>query len=490
MIFIPLGLFVPIHRMPWMTLFIAFATIVLSLRNFSLVENLDELTARSETQLRVISLKLKMLASLCRDYQILGTGTCHLLEQVSLRPVENLSGPAEQIQRGLSHGLRNQQDLDLIKEFVFSSEIPEKFLKRAKASKDYSAWMKAKDQLSDERNQVIGRYGFLSRTHWNFLSLLKAQVTHAGWIHLIGNLLFFGLVSIFVELRLGSLPLLGLYTLAGFGGLSVELWHMKSVSTPLLGASANIAGVGGAFAALFWHKRVKVLASFLFMFNRIISIPVYFFFPILVFSQDLVGALDPKHTGVAHLAHLSGFSLGFGIAFFLKKQDQLPQEFLSKEELETFERIRSFAPKVQIPHYIDLLKMNPENPLIHVEILRRIEIDCPWAEIKTQLKNYIVLELPNFLFLEKSNPRIFLTTLELVPESWPLKLLLGKISGRELLRLSGLACEDQKFSAGHRILRYLWEEFPEIAGHQEWLRQSTLIEENQNLKRGIHGKTG
>ncbi|MBK7962835.1 MAG: rhomboid family intramembrane serine protease [Bdellovibrionales bacterium] len=278
MIFIPLGLSIPLHRIPWMTLLIAFVTVAFSLRNFGPFENLEKQFYRSEAQRKMLSAKLKILASVCPESGVLAADTCRLVQIVSVRPVENLSQPFNDIKHGLLKGPPSNQDLAFISEFVYSPTIPNRFQSKAKASPDYASWKSAMDQLGVERNHLIGKYGFLSKAHWNFLSLLKAQLTHGGYLHLFGNLLFFVLVSIFVELRLGSLRALGLYTLAGFGGLSAELWHMDSFSTPLIGASANIAGLSGAFAALFWQKRVKVLASFFFVFNRVISIPVYFSF--------------------------------------------------------------------------------------------------------------------------------------------------------------------------------------------------------------------
>lgn len=490
MIFIPLGLFIPIHRMPWMTLFIALLTVVFSLRNFGPFENLEKQSYRSEAQRRVLSSKLKILASICPESGALDADTCRLLKIVSLRPVENLSQPFNEIKHGLLRGPHSNQHLAFISDFVFSPTIPKRFQLMSKGSPDYASWKSAMDQFGDERNQLIRKYGFLSKAHWNFHALLKAQLTHGGYLHLFGNLLFFALVSIFVELRLGSLRSLALYTLAGFGGLSAELWNMESLSTPLIGASANIAGLSGAFAALFWQKRVKVLASFFFVFIRIISIPVYFFFPVLVFGGDLVGALNPMKTGVAYLAHLSGFAIGFGIAILMKKRDGLPPEFLSNEEFESFKKINSLTPAMQIPHYIHLLKMNPENPLIHHEILSKKETSLPWSEMRTQLKNYLEFELPKFLFLEREKPKEFLATLACIPESLPLEKLLGKFSGRDLLRFSGMACLEHRFSEGLRILNYLEGKFPEFKEHHECLKQRQLIRTNQEVGRRAHAKTG
>lgn len=168
------------------------------------------------------------------------------------------------------------------------------------------------------------------------------------------------MLAVYVELRIGALGTLALYLVAGFSGLAAELWRMASYTTPLLGASANIAGISGAFTALFWSYRVRVFSSFLFVYNRTFEVPVALFFPVLVLGSDIVGVLSPNRDSVAYIAHVTGFALGLIIGLIIKKVDGLPDGFLSREEYSRFQKTDSLKMELRLPNFISLLKLNPK----------------------------------------------------------------------------------------------------------------------------------
>ena len=79
---------------------------------------------------------------------------------------------------------------------------------------------------------------------------LSAMFMHAGWLHLLGNLVclwFFGRV---VEAALGRATLLGLYLLSGLAAAAAQVAATPGSTVPAVGASGAVAGLLGAYLLL------------------------------------------------------------------------------------------------------------------------------------------------------------------------------------------------------------------------------------------------
>jgi tetratricopeptide (TPR) repeat protein len=96
---------------------------------------------------------------------------------------------------------------------------------------------------------------------------------------------------------------------------------------PVIGASGSIAGVTGAFLALFPRSRIQVLVFF-FMIG-VVSVPslwfIGFYFALDVINQFFGGGR------VAYMAHIAGYLYGFGTGFCL-----LATGILKHEEFDVF----------------------------------------------------------------------------------------------------------------------------------------------------------
>ncbi len=108
---------------------------------------------------------------------------------------------------------------------------------------------------------VVGRPGY----HKNpVLSVLTAMFVHAGWLHLLGNMLFLLIFGNNIEDRFRKIPYLIFYVACGYvAAYGFAFVHPGSVE-PLIGASGAIAGVLGAYLALYPRARVWSLVPFLF----------------------------------------------------------------------------------------------------------------------------------------------------------------------------------------------------------------------------------
>jgi membrane associated rhomboid family serine protease len=150
----------------------------------------------------------------------------------------------------------------------------------------------------------------------NLSTLLTAMFVHAGWLHIIGNMVFFWAFGPEIEDMMGRVRYLTFYMTGGLVATSAQLFMIPDSTLPNLGASGAIAAVMGAFLVTFPHDRIRTIV-FLGIFVTILFIPavllVGFWFLLQLFSE--VGSLAVQRTGggTAYAAHIGGFV--FGIAF-------------------------------------------------------------------------------------------------------------------------------------------------------------------------------
>lgn len=138
---------------------------------------------------------------------------------------------------------------------------------------------------------------------------LTALFVHGNWVHLLGNLLFLLVFGRMVEARMGPLRYLCAYLLIGFlAMLSYALAHPHS-SESLVGASGAISAVLGAFLCLFPRARVTGVYPFLLFVP--LRLPAWIVLLFWVALQWLALRVDSEGPGIAHLAHVTGFALGF-----------------------------------------------------------------------------------------------------------------------------------------------------------------------------------
>jgi membrane associated rhomboid family serine protease len=82
------------------------------------------------------------------------------------------------------------------------------------------------------------------------LSVLFAMFLHAGWLHLLGNMLFLIVFGNNIEDRFRKLPFLLFYLFCGYVAAYGFAFANQSSVQPLIGASGAIAGVLGAYLDL------------------------------------------------------------------------------------------------------------------------------------------------------------------------------------------------------------------------------------------------
>lgn len=145
------------------------------------------------------------------------------------------------------------------------------------------------------------------------LTPLTALFVHGSWLHLLGNMLFLYVFGAMTEERMRPAGFALFYLGCGcLALLGYAVAHADSEQT-LVGASGAISGVLGAFLYLFPRSRVTSLFPFLFFLP--LRFPAWIVLVFWFVLQWLAARSAGAGPGVAYLAHVIGFAIGFGFAW-------------------------------------------------------------------------------------------------------------------------------------------------------------------------------
>src|ERR1035441_8285810 len=142
-------------------------------------------------------------------------------------------------------------------------------------------------------------------------NLVTHMFLHAGWLHVLGNMLFLWVFGDNVEDILGHGKFLLFYLLCGVTAGLAQVVIDPYSRIPMVGASGAIAGVMGAYLVKFPRSEVKLLAWFLFIFT--FDVPAWvmllYWFGIQLF-QGFGSVGEASTGGTAFFAHIGGFIVG------------------------------------------------------------------------------------------------------------------------------------------------------------------------------------
>jgi membrane associated rhomboid family serine protease len=151
-----------------------------------------------------------------------------------------------------------------------------------------------------------------------WLTLLTSMFMHGGWLHILGNMWFLWIFGDNVERRFGSPGYLAFYLAAGVIASFAQIAAAPNSLIPSLGASGAIAGVLGAYIALFPTNRVTIVAFRIIPFPvpAIVAIGIW---ALLQFVNGFASIAVTEQTGgVAYLAHVGGFVTGVVVGLLLR----------------------------------------------------------------------------------------------------------------------------------------------------------------------------
>jgi len=156
--------------------------------------------------------------------------------------------------------------------------------------------------------------------------LLTPIFLHGSIAHLLGNMLFLWIAGDNVEDKMGHLPYLGFYLLAG---IVANVGHILMIdgpqaAVPVVGASGAIAGVMGAYLVWFPRRRIKFWYFFFFVMGTF-TLPSVYALGFWFIQQLFLGSLSVRGmaTGVAYWAHVGGFIFGVLMVFAWKTSEDV-----------------------------------------------------------------------------------------------------------------------------------------------------------------------
>jgi membrane associated rhomboid family serine protease len=165
---------------------------------------------------------------------------------------------------------------------------------------------------------ALGRGDYASQA---VAGMLTSMFLHAGWLHLLGNMLFLWIFGNNVEDRLGAIPFAIFYVgggiVAAFGQVVID----PQSETPLVGASGAIAAALGAYIVLFPGARILSLV-FLGFFYQLLEVPAIivlgFWFALQLLNGVAALGAETAQGGVAFFAHIGGFAFGLVVGFLVR----------------------------------------------------------------------------------------------------------------------------------------------------------------------------
>ncbi len=146
----------------------------------------------------------------------------------------------------------------------------------------------------------------------DLITIFTAMFMHAGWLHLLGNMLFFWVFAPAIEDVMGPVNFLVFYLLGGIAATLAQIYIDPTSRVPNLGASGAIAAVMGAFLLTYPGDRIRTLLV-IGWFIDVAFIPAVFLIGVWFLLQlfSAAGALtETESGGVAYMAHIGGFIFG------------------------------------------------------------------------------------------------------------------------------------------------------------------------------------
>jgi len=180
--------------------------------------------------------------------------------------------------------------------------------------------------LGGEVDAFVRRWGLVpndlrgSEGQGALVTLLTSTFLHAGWLHLLSNLLYLTVFGLPVERRVGSARFSLLYLVSAVVGSLSYLVAQPTSQTPAVGASGAIAGVIAAHLVLYPGATLGSVAPVLFL-SVVESTPTLLLLLLWLATQvfSSVASLTTS-TGIAWWAHVGGFAAGLVLAPLLRKR--------------------------------------------------------------------------------------------------------------------------------------------------------------------------
>ena len=146
-----------------------------------------------------------------------------------------------------------------------------------------------------------------------WLAIVYSMFLHGNLLHIGGNMLFLWIFGNNIEDRMGPVPYLGFYLVAGLVAAAAHILVQPDSTVPVIGASGAIAGVMGAYVVLFPNVKIRslIIITIIPLFR---DISAKWWLGFWFVTQFFTNPAE----GVAWVAHVGGFLFGGFVALLLR----------------------------------------------------------------------------------------------------------------------------------------------------------------------------
>ncbi len=304
--------------------------------------------------------------------------------------------------------------------------------------------------------------------------LITSMFLHSDLFHILFNSLYLLVFGPFVEDKTGWKVYLFLYFLTGIAanlvhGLMAAFFMREELFIPSLGASGAITGIMGVYLYRCYYSKIKLLISF--GFPTRIQIPAVIILSIW-FLQDFGGGIDSIrgiYKNVAFWAHVGGFAAGFGACKYLHYEIPARKERLEFVSESTLGKYGGYGEGIEACE--ELLKNDPDNPRLHLDLAR---VKSRWRASFEGKNHY---EQAIKLLFERNPER----AREIFVEYW--KKYLSVLDTKQQLRLSLLLSEGGQFDFSAQTLQILIDSHQPLNYYMEQAHLNLARIYKERLKR-------
>ena len=157
---------------------------------------------------------------------------------------------------------------------------------------------------------------------YQFLTLISALFIHAGWLHLLGNMVYLWVFGMPLERRLGAMGMIVVFVLGGALANLFVAMRLPELNGPIVGASGAVSAVVGAYLGLFPSRRIGMLLP-LGLYLQFARVPAVLVIGSWFALQLVYTVLGPITGVVAWWTHMAGFALGLIFALLARATAQI-----------------------------------------------------------------------------------------------------------------------------------------------------------------------
>jgi membrane associated rhomboid family serine protease len=167
---------------------------------------------------------------------------------------------------------------------------------------------------SATQNKLVVNWGFVpmlfTASPWRAsVAMVTASFLHADLFHLLGNCWFLWIFGRSLESLFGPRVIWALFPVAGVSGFLLHWVAQPNGLSPVIGASASISSVMGAYMVLFPKARIRTVIL-LGWFVKFLELPSWIFLLYWIGLQIFEQLYFGNQSSVAYAAHIGGFILG------------------------------------------------------------------------------------------------------------------------------------------------------------------------------------